>query len=99
MFDTSNKADVTARHTLNLDAVYSEALYNHRAFFISPEKNIIGFLGEDDYYIFAYDDDYGFTRGLYIGDTAYIVGHEEMMVIDMNTWDAPEPVNIGIGMG
>ena len=113
MFDTSDKADITARHTLELDATYSEALYNHKAFFISPEKNIIGFLGSEDYYIFSYDDSKGFVqlshfwfdtpeynvRGLYIGDHAYIVGNEEMMVIDMNTWDAPEPVNIVLGVG
>ena len=113
MFDTSDKTDVTVKHTLNLDATYSEALYDHKAFFISPEKNIIGFLGDDDYYIFSYDDEAGFTelshfwfdvgayrvRGLYIGSDAYIVSSDEMMVLDMNTWGAPEGINISAAVG
>ena len=113
MFDTSDKTDVTVKHTLNLDAAYSEALYDHKAFFISPEKNIIGFLGDDDYYIFSYDDEAGFTelshfwfdtgvyrvRGLYIGSDAYIVSSDEMMVLDMNTWGAPEGINISAAVG
>ena len=108
MFDTTDKTDVKVENTYHLDADYSEALYNHKAFFIDSAKNIIGFLGEDDYYIFSYDAAAGFkqlchftfdtweynVRGLRIGDWAYIVGSEELMVVDMNTWAAPTPVKI-----
>ena len=109
MFDTTDKTDVTAESTYALDANYSEALYNHKAFFIVPEKNVIGFVGEGDYYIFSYDAETGFTllcrfdferweynaRGLYIGDRAYIVGQEELVVLDMNTWGEPTVISIG----
>lgn len=102
MFDTSDKTGVTAAHTYALrDVYYSEALYNHKAFFIDPAKNIIGFIGNDsEYFVFSYDENAGFhelcrfsfdayeynVRGLWIGDTAYIVGQEEMMTVGMDTW-------------
>ena len=102
MFDTSDRTDVRALHTLRLDENYSEALYNHRAFFISPEKNLIGFLAEQQYSVYAYDGDSGFrllarfdmedeynVRGLYIGSDAYIVGMEQMAVLDMEAWGEP----------
>ena len=99
MFDTGDKTDVTAAHTLLLDCDYSEALYDHKAVFISPERNIIGFQGGDRYYIYGYAPETGFfqracletdgawnSRGLYIGDCAYIVGSWELLVVDMNDW-------------
>ena len=109
MFNTEDKTDVTAEKTLLLeDAYYSQALYDHKAIFIDPAKNIIGFAGDDsDYYIFSYDDQNGFrelahfwfdtyeynTRGLFIGSDVYIVGSEQMMVLNMNDWSA-EPVGV-----
>ena len=110
MFDTTDKTNVTAAHTYALrDVYYSEALYNHKAFFIDPAKNIIGFIGNDsEYFIFSYDGDAGFTelcrfsfdsyeynvRGLWIGGTAYIVGQEEMMTVGMDTWRDPAGIRI-----
>lgn len=109
MFDTSDKSDVKVENYLVLDDLYySEALYNHKAFFIDYSKNIIGFLGDDDYYIFSYSQEEGFkelshfwfdtyewnVRGMWIEDWAYIVGYEEAMLIDMTTWDAPLPLNL-----
>ena len=110
MFDTTDKSDVTAAHTCALtDVSYSEALYNHKAFFIDPVKNIIGFVGNDgEYFVFSYDENAGFTelcrfrfdtyeynvRGLWIGDTAYIVGQEEMMTVDMDTWRNPTGISL-----
>ena len=101
MFDTSDKANVTVKHTLVLeDADYSEALYDHKAVFIDPERNYIGFAAEDSYYIYSYDDANGFklmyqydsndwmgnTRGVRIGDCAYIVDYDEIVVISMTDW-------------
>ena len=115
MFDTSDKTDVKPAHTLNLsDVDYSEVLYNHKAFFIVPEKNIIGFLADGEYFIFSYDADTGFrqlcrfdfdddyewrARGLYIGDWAYIVGSEKLMTVDINTWAKPSALDISADEG
>ncbi len=109
MFDTADKTDVTVENYLVLDESYSEALYNHKAFFIDQSRNIIGFLGgDDDYYVFSYTPEDGFqelthfwfdtfewnVRGLWIGDWAYIIGNEEAMLIDMTTWAAPTLLKI-----
>lgn len=100
MFDTTNKADVgvAASHVLE-DCWYSEALYDHHAFFIAPEKNIIGFLGDGDYYIYGYDEEGGFyrrgyfsfdnweynVRGMYIGEDIYIVGSHSIHILELDT--------------
>lgn len=101
MFDISDKADVKALHTLNLESCYSEALYNHHALLISPEKGIIGFGGDSDYEIYGYDAEKGFSRlasvslssdwyasrGMYIGDFAYIIDNSGVAVLDMQSFE------------
>lgn len=103
MFDISDKANVTAKHSLKLSSdSYSEALYNHKALLISPEKNLIGFGAENKYLVFSYSDEDGFKqlasidlgeywgnlRGLYIGDCAYIVSDQGMKVLSMQSFEA-----------
>ena len=99
MFDISDKANVTAKHTLNLDDSYSEALYNHKAILVSPEKALIAFGAENKYLVFSYSDEGGFkqranidlgeywgsSRGLYIGDCAYILSDLGMKVLSMDS--------------
>ena len=102
MFDTTDKANVTVKHTLQLsDCDWSEALYDHKAVFIDPVRNYIGFAADDEYRIYTYDDANGFrlvcsfeaenywfggARGFRIGDAVYIVTNEAAVVIDMNGW-------------
>ena len=101
MFDTSDKTDVKAAHTLELpDVSASAALYDHRAIFIVPEQNYIGFMGEDTYYIYSYDAGEGFkllwkhdfanwdwnVRGMYIGDHIYLVGQKELAGVRRSDW-------------
>ena len=108
MFDTTDKADVKVENTLLLDASYSEALYNHKAFFISPEKNLIGFVGDGDYYIFSYDPAEGFKelshfefdwynydmRGFWIGECVYLASPSQALVLDMNGWAPLKQITI-----
>lgn len=100
MFSTENPADVTEKHTLTLDTSNSSALYNHKAILISPERDIIAFPADSGYRVYGYSDDDGFypraeintedigydARGLYIGDTAYIVGQSVISVLDMSSF-------------
>ena len=60
MFDVSDPADVTEKHTLLLDETWSEALYNHKAILISPEKDVIAFPSGNGYVIYGYSDAEGF---------------------------------------
>lgn len=102
MFDTTDKKNVTVKNTLLLeDCWYSEALYDHKAFFIDGAKNIIGFIGDQDYYIYSYDDAGGFrlmctfaydtwpgsVRGFWIGENAYIVGENVVQVLSLDGWN------------
>ena len=66
MFDISDNTNVQEITRLPLDKYnYSEALYNHHALMIQPNKNIIGFEAEGsdrggywkDYLIFTYEND------------------------------------------
>jgi uncharacterized secreted protein with C-terminal beta-propeller domain len=99
MFDTSNPLDVTVKNSLKLNTGWSNALYNHKAILISADKNIIAFPADSGYDIYGYTDEHGFrklasisslnwsgdSRGLYIGDFAYIVDASVISVLDMNT--------------
>lgn len=100
MFDTSDKANVTVKHTLSLGDSYSEALYDHKAILISPEKGLIAFGTDSEYLVFSYSDENGFeqqasidlgeywgsSRGLYIGDCAYILSDLGMKVLSMQSF-------------
>lgn len=99
MFDVSDPADVTEKDVFALDYSYSEALYNHKAILVAPDKNIIAFPSEKGYDIYGYSADSGFSlrasisnlgygynaRGLYIDDFAYIVTESSVSVLDLET--------------
>ena len=102
MFDTSDPANVTEKHTLALsEHSYSEALYNHKAILIVPAKNIIAFPAGNGYAIYSYSDEGGFEqlayiesviqwngsiRGLYIGDWGYVCEDNRVSVLDFVTF-------------
>lgn len=97
MFDTTEPADVKVKHSLKLDTSYSNALYNHKAILISADKGIIAFPSDSGYDIYGYSEEQGFykragvssvkwsgdSRGLYIGDFAYIVDYSSISILDM----------------
>lgn len=108
MFDTTDPYNVTEKHKLLLSADHSAALDNHKAIFISPEKNLIGFPTENGYAVYGYDADNGFyevkklnvrwkwrrdSRGLYIGDVFYIVTQTETTALDMTNFEILTTVN------
>ena len=86
-------------HTQAIDADYSEALYNHKAILVDSGKDLIAFPAENSYLVYGYSADDGFTlrkeipvsqwdennRGLYIGDYFYVVGSDQVNVLDLGT--------------
>ncbi len=76
MFDVSDPENMIEVDKIVIEGVslYSEALYNHKAILINPDKNIIGFaIGDYDwmsdevnytmsYYILGYDNEKGFVE-------------------------------------
>lgn len=100
MFDSSDPNNLREITTaLVYDCYYSEATYNHKSLLIDTDKGIIGFPGENDYYIYTYDDSTGFVRelrvrdreedygwnkrGVMIDDCIYVVDSYGIRVIDM----------------
>ena len=65
MFDISDAADVKEKDTYVLENVYStDVSYDYKAALVDPEKNVIGFPGQEaggrKYYLFSYDRKDGF---------------------------------------
>ena len=100
MIDTSDPANLSELNTMQIDADYSQALYNHKAILVDPSRDLIAFPAEGNYLVYGFSDDQGFnlkkeitfenewdwqSRGLYIGDYFYVVSSDAIDVIDLNT--------------
>ena len=110
MFDISDPADVSEKHTLKLESSYSEALYNHKAVLISAEHDLITFPVDDGYDVYGYSDDQGFykrghfdtgdwyynTRGLYVNDAIYICGYDNITIVDMDSLEHLATLNFEV---
>jgi uncharacterized secreted protein with C-terminal beta-propeller domain len=97
MFDTTDPKSVTVKNSLKLASSSSTALYNHKAILISPDKGLIAFPADNGYDIYGYSDEQGFykkagiasvewngdSRGMYIGDFAYIVDSTAVTILSM----------------
>ena len=55
------RTNVTEKHKLLLSGSWSEALYNHKAILVSPEKNVFAYPTERGYEVYGYDDAEGFS--------------------------------------
>lgn len=102
MFDTSNKSNVKELFTAAVDADWTIAGSNHKAILADPEKNLIAFPADTDYYIYRFDAGSGFTqvakvdlssdlsswnlRGLFIGDNFYVLSESSVTVISLSTY-------------
>lgn len=75
MFDISNPLELREEKKLVLtDCFYSSAFDDYRTVLINPEKNLIGFLAEEDYHLFSYKETDGFVKRLTV-DHASITGN------------------------
>lgn len=99
MMDSADPAKLSEKHTMSIDADYSEALFNHKAILADSGKNLIAFPAEGSYLVYSYDADTGFkleaelsvsewdmnNRGVYIGDYFYVIGSDCVNILDMAT--------------
>lgn len=85
------------------DTYGTEAAYNYKSVFIDTEKNLFGFLVYGDmneYYVFTYDksggfqkvfskavNNYGSVRGLYSGDTFYMVTQGTVEAYELSSFE------------
>ena len=110
MFHTADKTNVTVKAAEVTDLDWSEALNNHHAFLISRDKDLIAFPAEDQYVIYGYDEARGFylratldlgdwswgSRGLYAGDSLYVVGEDAVYVITLEGLDLVKTVKLPV---
>ena len=100
MIDTNDPSALREESTLEIDADYSQALYNHKAILVDQGRDLIAFPAEGNYLVYGYSADQGFqlkkeislqnewdwqSRGLYIGDWFYVVSSDCIYTIDLNT--------------
>ena len=100
MIDTADPASLKEESTLEIDADFSQALYNHKAILVDQARDLIAFPAEGNYLVYSYSADQGFqlkkeitfenewdwqSRGLYIGDYFYVVSSDCIYAIDLNT--------------
>lgn len=99
MFDVSDPSNVTEKQMLKLENGWSEALYNHKAILVLPDKNIIAFpMNGNGYTVYGYDAETGFTerafmeikdilwdqvRGVQIGDLFYVCASNGVSVCSL----------------
>lgn len=101
MFDVTDKADVSERHTKIIAADWTPVGENHKAILVHAGRNLIAFPADDCYYVFSYSDAEGFVqqgklrvsdgwgdrlRGLFIGDLLYICSEQGITVISLSDY-------------
>ena len=63
MFDISDPSNVTeiSRYVIK-GASYCAGFDNYKAILVNPEKNLLGFVCDDNYLVFSYDEEKGFEN-------------------------------------
>lgn len=108
MFDITTPANITEKYTFNIDGDYSESSYNHKAVLVVPSRNIIAIPVDDNYQVFGYDDENGFSlrkkvrlgddyyysswRGTLIDDYIYVSADDKMTVLSADSFDIVKEV-------
>ena len=99
MIDNSDPSDLKEAGVMSVNADYSEALTNHKAILVDPERNLIAFPAEGAYLIYGYTAGEGFVfraeipvsewdwnnRGVVIGDYFFVCGSDCVNVLDLNS--------------
>jgi uncharacterized secreted protein with C-terminal beta-propeller domain len=99
LFDISNPSDPIEADKYLMDEYWSDVQNTHHAF-LQDEKHRIFFIpaGESGY-VFSYNESSGTMsltkaidtvqakRALFINDYLYIIGEQELVVLDENTWE------------
>jgi inhibitor of cysteine peptidase len=96
LFDVSDPTDPQEVSKYMLDEHWSEAVNNHHAFLLDKKHGVFFIPGGKGAYIFSYDNNKlvltkalsktGIKRALYLDDYLYIIGQEEISVINENDW-------------
>lgn len=98
LFDVSRPDDPVESAKYMLDEYYSEAIGNHHAFLHDLKHKVFFIPGGKGGYVFSYDNSQlrlvftlsssysNVQRAVYLNDYLYIIGDNEIAVIDENNW-------------
>ena len=97
LFDVTNPSDPQEKSKYQLDDYWSEVLSTHHAFLLDSKHQIFFMPGSRGGYVFSYRDDklsleravsdITAKRALYLNDYLYIVGDNQIVVLNENDWE------------
>ncbi len=97
LFDVSSPENPTEKAKYSLEEYWSDVLNTHHAFLLDAEHSIFFLPGSMGGYVFSYENDslslvkavsdISAKRAVYIDDYLYIIGDNKVVVLDENTWD------------
>ncbi|WP_254765982.1 beta-propeller domain-containing protein [Salinilacihabitans rarus] len=105
-FDVSDRENPVELESVILeDEHFSEIARNHRAFLQDGRHEVFFLPGTENSYVFGYADgdleevarvDVGGpgVRAMYVGDYLYVVGEEQVVVLDETTWEEETRVDL-----
>lgn len=95
VFDVSNPARPLEKSKYTLAENWTEVEGNHHAFLRDDQHKVFFIPGGQGGYVFSYDGalslkatvaGYSIKRAVYIDDYLYVIGEEDITVLDENTW-------------
>ena len=97
LFDVSSPKNPKEMNTYNLDEHWSEIASTHHAFLLDKKHQVFFLPGSKGGYVFSYaGDELGLAktvsgikarRAIYINDYLYIIGDDEIVVLDESDWE------------
>jgi uncharacterized secreted protein with C-terminal beta-propeller domain len=97
LFDVSDKTNPREVSKYILDESWSEAIDTHHAFLHDSDHGVFFIPGSKGGYVFSYANGklslkkavsgVRTVRAIYINDHLYVIGMEEIVVLDENTWE------------
>ncbi|MEA3248726.1 MAG: beta-propeller domain-containing protein [Patescibacteria group bacterium] len=97
LFDVTDPASPKEVSKYTLNEYWSDILSTHHAFLLDAKHEIFFLPGSRGGYVFSYEDnefelvkavsEVSARRALYINDFLYVVGDDEIVVLDMEDWE------------
>ena len=111
MFDVSDPANVHLAGQSKLEEQYSDALYNHKAILVNPQRNLIGFAVDDySYEVYSYENGQFTSKGSFqvdympydaramlAGEYLYICSADTVYAVDPDTLQVLATVTEAVG--
>jgi uncharacterized secreted protein with C-terminal beta-propeller domain len=97
LFDVSDPENPAEADKYMLSEYWSDVLNTHHAFLLDDKHEVFFLPGSKGGYVFSYADDelslvkavsdISARRAIYIDDYMYVIGDDEIVVLDENTWE------------